>query len=139
ALRRGLWPSDAQVLRDDRESHPERALHEHRIAGPELRAQPFGGLRRRRDPLAAVLARELAHRDHVLDPELADEVANLAVRSRSAGPEFEHGAEDGDAAPVSRTDDEVLERGPHRDGVRVVTVVQQHAVAGQWTLLLPEL
>ena len=48
-------------------------------------------------------------------------------------------AEHGNAPPVAGALDEVLERRAHRDGVRVVTVVQQQAVARQRPFFLAQL
>ena len=122
-----------QVLRDDLESHRARALDEHDVAGPERGAQRAP--RRSaavRDPVAAVRAREPADRDHVLDPELAHE------RRRSPGGTRARSSPSSAISPSTATRrrplralGQVLERGAHRDRVRVVAVVQEQAAAGE--------
>src|SRR5579885_2136476 len=77
-----LVMSAGKILRDDLESHRQRALHEHRVAGAQHLAQSGGRLVGRSHPFAAVGAGELADRDHLLDPELAHERADLGVVGR---------------------------------------------------------
>ena len=59
-----------QVLRNRLESHRARALDEHDVAGPQRRAQLGGGLGGGRDPVAAIVARQRADGDHIVDAEL---------------------------------------------------------------------
>ena len=92
------------------------------------------------DPVAAVVARQLADRDHVLDPELAER----APRSRggSRAPRRRARA----ISPSTATQPSAVrrarrgaERRTHRHRVRVVTVVQEQTAARQLALLLTQL
>jgi hypothetical protein len=56
--------------------------------------------------------------------------ADLGVEARLVGPELEHVAEHGDAAP-GRGRGEVVECGAHRHRVGVVAVIDDDDVAGQ--------
>ena len=57
----------------------------------------------------------------------------MVRRSRAA--KLRHVPEDGDAATVARSLGQVTERDAHRDGIRVVGVIDQQATAGQLLLV----
>ena len=88
---------------------------------------------------AAVDARALADRDEHVHADLVDGARDLAVRLVAVVAELGHLAEDGDAAAPVGEPTEVLERGAHRDRVRVPRVVDQQPAAGQRQLLVAPL
>ena len=93
-----------------------------------------------RDPPARhaaleVAAGELPDREQLVDPELRGRVADLAVVRRCGAAELGHVAEDGHTTAVAAPLDEVCERRAHRDGIRVVCVVDQQPAARQLVLV----
>src|SRR5829696_4275307 len=140
---RGWWsapsgqPAD-QLLREGLEPDRPRALDEERVARRDAPGDaPGRGLRVRRPAIRSVVARQLADPDQLVDAELASMCRGLAVVGGAVGTELCHPAEDGDpAAGVERC--EMVERGAHRDRVRVVAVVHEHGAAGQLDHLAPQ-
>ena len=78
---------------------------------------------------------QLSDGEQLADPQLRGRLADLAVVSRSRPAELRHVTENRDAATAFRACGEIAERGPHRNRIRVVGVVDQQAASGELTLL----
>ena len=137
-------PLARQFRRDDLESHRAGALHEHHVARPEQpRAQP----RRRPSarasrPSSPAVARARARRPRSPARRRARARAapiSAVVRRPPPAPSSAMSPSTATRRRPCRALGEVLERGAHRDRVRVVAVVDQQPAAGELQLLLAEL
>ena len=75
--------------------------------------------------------RERADGEDLVDAQLCRCPTHLRVVDGARPAELRHVAEDRNAASALGTLDEIRERGSHRDGIRVVCVVDHEAAAGQ--------
>ena len=82
-----------------------------------------------------VAAGEFADGEELVDTKLRCGLADLPVVHRAGAAELGHVPEDRDAPPFAGTVGEVRQGRAHRDGVRVVGVVDEHSTSGQLSLL----
>src|SRR5919197_5513299 len=131
-----------QVRRDCLESHCARRLDEHRVPGAQDCRHQLARLLRRGHPVCGdalgaldVAMRQLADGHQLGDPELGDGAPDLAMELRSVGPELGHVPEHDEPPSRAGPFGEVLERGAHRNRIRVVAVVHQDTASGQLVLV----